>query len=281
LDYPKSGLDIAEVDTWTSISTVVEKQYRVVISDFTSWPGHPGNTSQAVASQTKTDLQTIVTDYDNSHPSLSQINVTVVVPQPINVVWGGPGGPQDTINTQLAAGAVDFWLALGEHDTIPHNGQFNIETVASNERDPGFRDEYGHTGIGVNGLVSPVGLPESTNAAIQAFVGDARAPTYLDDPSMPYLPLARGIKTAQISKNAGTDQCNEMAYYLYIQLLAKNPKLKAAAFVHVPGAVPPVNKTVQAQILAAAQTDLQNGLIAADLASRVFSALLVEKAQNM
>jgi pyrrolidone-carboxylate peptidase len=179
--------------------------------------------------------------------------VTVEVVQ-IPVIWGQP---QRAINNIVANGAlpVDFWLALGEKDNKYGLGpdQMDIESVGTDFEDPRLKDNARTPGHGGTGLAS--GMPPTP--ANNSFAATA--------PALPELAKRKNLLggvDAIPSTNAGTYLCNEMAYDLYQEERLYPSKVRAGVFVHVPG------------------PKVDSASIAADLANRIFAALVVEKTQD-
>jgi pyrrolidone-carboxylate peptidase len=195
------------VATTFASATIVAKPYRVVISCFGDWPGHPLNSSQGLSDAVETELEKQIRTYNASNPASGNINATVTFAD-LDVVWGSP---IKAINAQTANGTkpVDFWLALGEDDDL-HQGQIQIEEEGTDYRSKEQVDNNGDRGYGV-GPLEAQDLP-TNNPAIDAFeVGG----------------------NARYSADAGDYLCNEMAFDLY-QRMGPGQPVKAGVFVHVP-----------------------------------------------
>jgi hypothetical protein len=215
---PRDGADCVSSEpagndgtgTWTvstSVATVAQKQYHVVISDFGLYPGVSANTSQTVASAAKSALAKLVNDYNSLNSAFGQLDVKVDILGPIPVAWAAPPNAIAS-ETGSAASPIDFWLALGENKDLAPGG-FVVEKQADNLQAPTLLDIYNNPGNGTGGLPhTTIQLP-SNNAAISAFLQD--------------LPT---------STDAGHYICDEMAYDLYS---AFGTKVRAGAFVHVSG----------------------------------------------
>jgi hypothetical protein len=189
------------------VSTVVEKQYHVVISDFGPYPHVANNTSQTVASATKNALKKLIKGYNNLHSTFGQLNVKVDILGPIAVAWGAPANAIAS-ETSNPASPVDFWLALGENTKLAPGG-FVVETRANNFEDPRLRDVLLQPGNGTGGLPYTVVQLPPKNAAVNAF-----------------------LQGAPTSTTPGNYVCDEMAFDLYSAI---GKGVNAGAFVHVSG----------------------------------------------
>jgi hypothetical protein len=197
-----------------SMRTVAQKQYHVVISYFGPWTFHEWNTSAQVAVDTMSELMKQISNYNES-AFFGRINARIDLVG-IPVAWGSPEqaiaaevGKYNPLPGELVGNGnvpIDFWLALGENDGLPP-GQYRVECRATDYRNPYFMDNNNVLGDGY-GNRPPLADFLGANAAVRAFAA-----------------------AAPLSDNAGSEQCNEMAFDLYQPANG----VSAAAFVHVAG----------------------------------------------